>query len=83
MQTAITFTGLRRWRRHGDKNYNSADNHRFNRAYRQSQADEDIYQPDYPLIHDCIVSIQAAWPEVTMTEKMFFAVMECDAFRLF
>ncbi len=47
----------------------------------QSQADENTYLPDYPLIHDCIVSIQTARPEVTMTEKMFFAVMECEAFE--
>ena len=42
---------------------------------------EPVYRPNYPLIHDCIVSIQTARPEVRMDERMFFAVMECEAFE--
>ena len=42
---------------------------------------EPVYRPNYPLIHDCIVSIQTAQPEVRMDERMFFAVMECEAFE--
>lgn len=42
---------------------------------------ELAYRPNYPLIHDCIVSIQTARPEVRMDERMFLAVMECEAFE--
>ncbi len=46
-----------------------------------AQAASGVYKPDYPLVHDCIVSIQTARPEVMMTEQMFLAVMECEAFE--